>query len=103
MSDWTQRPLGHKQLFYAAQDAYVTRIVYIGMARILLTKPPVTELKENMELVKKEVNSRAVQRGKRSTDDANAQRWKAFFQYNPVLPSTLQPIVADSVKLCVDY
>ena len=102
MSDWTQRPLGMKQIFYAAQDAYVTRQVYIGMARILLMKPNINQLKDNLELIKKDVILRAVQRGKKSTNKTNNQRWNAFFEYKPVLPAELKTIVHESIELCED-
>ena len=97
-----QRPLGTKQLFYAAQDAYVTRQIFKGMVRILFEKPNIQELIPKLELIKNDVLLSAMQRGKRSTKKANNQRWKDYFKYKPSLPEELREIVEQSIRLCAD-
>lgn len=79
-SGWAQRPLQLAQLFYAAQDAYVTRHACLIMARWLIEKPDEEDpsIKEKLESFQKVVVEERPQYA--------GDKWKNFFRYNPHLP-----------------
>ena len=81
-SGWSQRPLQLNQLFYAAQDAYVTRHACLIMACWLIEKPDEADpsIKEKLESFQKVVVEERPQYA--------GDKWKNFFCYNPRLPES---------------
>ena len=95
MSDWSQRPLEFGQLFYAAQDAYVTRKTYVIMARWILDSVDRSELEENIALMEKDYYQ--ADPSKRNKD------WKKYFVYSIRANKKLRRVIEESVKTCEDY
>ena len=54
MSDWNQRPLEAKELYYAALDAYATRAVAVECMRIILEGTDAIPTKERMKAFQSE-------------------------------------------------
>lgn len=58
LSDWSQRPLDYKQVYYAALDAYVTRKVLIHAISLILHNATAADVKEKLERLGSEKASR---------------------------------------------
>ena len=58
LSDWSQRPLDYKQVYYAALDADVTRKVLIRAISLILHNATAADVKEKLERLGSEKASR---------------------------------------------
>ena len=95
MSDWSQRPLEWGQLFYAAQDAYVTRKTYVIMTRWILEAADGSEVEKNIAAMERDYNQEHP--SKRSRD------WKGYFVYSIQVNKELRRVIQTSVMTCRDY
>ena len=92
MSGWRQRPLQVTQLFYAAQDAYVTRHACIVMAGWLVAPPSLDspEIQEKLDHFKEVVV--------KENPKYEGPNLKRYFDFNPVLPPRLKRLVKKVVQ-----
>ena len=95
MSDWSQRPLDRGQLFYAAQDAYVTRKVYVIMARWILEEMDSSKISDNIALLQKNYVDDNPSKGGRG--------WKDYFVYSTQVNKKAKDMIQKSVMTCEDY
>lgn len=58
LSDWSQRPLDHEQVYYAALDAYVTRMILIRAISLILHNATAADVKEKLDRLGSEKMSR---------------------------------------------
>ena len=95
MSDWSQRPLDRGQLFYAAQDAYVTRKVYVVMARWILKEVDSSKISGNIALLQKDYLD--------EHPSKQGRGWKDYFVYSTQVNKKARNMMQKSVMTCEDY
>ena len=95
MSDWSQRPLEWGQLFYAAQDAYVTRKAYVIMARWILESADGSKVRDNIAAMEKDYYQ--------EHSSKQSRNWKGYFVFSIRVNKGLREVIQNSVMTCKDY
>ena len=78
MSDWNQRPLDAKELYYAALDAYATRAIAVECMKMILERTDAIRIKDRLKVFKNEKWRQMEQKSGESEEDFEKRKENAL-------------------------